>query len=401
MNQTDLVAPTLNISRWLLAAISSLSPFGISIMVPLVPALSLSLGHSVSELQYLFSAYVIGLAVSQPIFGIVTDQIGRRPILLAGFTLFILASVLLVFTTTLHTMILLRFLQAVGVGVGTVVARGIARDHLPPDEALKTFAILTAAMGFTPVIAPVMGGFIASLAGIASVFIVLALLGSSLLILCFRAIPNDRSLHRADANSTSLKGYVSLLKSVRFWGYAGAFGFLQGMVFTLLATGSVLFQEQFGLSMQSFSLVWGSSALIYVLGSFLLSHTTFLSTARWQNRAVLGMLIVSLSAPMLIAGQGLTMLSVVLPLYTSMLLSGVLTPTTMYGAVNAVPRWSGSAAGLSSSIGMTMAGVFSWLGASIYEHQPALIMVCFGAAGVGFACCWLLAHSGDKQPALG
>ena len=64
-----MAASSLTVSRWLLAAISSLSPFGISIMVPLVPMLSMSMAHSVSELQYLFSIYVIGLAVSQPIFG--------------------------------------------------------------------------------------------------------------------------------------------------------------------------------------------------------------------------------------------------------------------------------------------------------------------------------------------
>jgi MFS transporter, DHA1 family, multidrug resistance protein len=366
-------------------------------MVPLVPALSLSLGHNVSELQYLFSAYVIGLAVSQPIFGIVADRIGRRPILLTGFTVFIVASVLLVFTETLNAMIFLRFLQAVGVGVGTVVARGIIRDHLPPAEALKTFAILTAAMGFTPVIAPVAGGLLATFFGMKSVFIVLALLGSGMLALCFRSIPSDPPREHAGEKGASLKGYLSLLRSIGFWGHAGAFGFLQGMVFTLLATGSVLFQDEFGLSMQSFSFVWGSSALVYVSGSFLLSHTSYLSTKKWQNRAVMGMLIVSLSAPALILAQGLTLVAVTLPLFASMLLSGILTPTTMYGAVNAVPRWSGSAAGLSSSIGMTMAGIFSWLGASLYEHHPALIMVCFGGAGVGFVCCWLLAHRGQQS----
>ena len=169
-----MAASSLTVSRWLLAAISSLSPFGISIMVPLVPMLSMSMAHSVSELQYLFSIYVIGLAVSQPIFGLITDRIGRRTVLLSGFGVFVLSSILLMFADTLAMMILLRFLQAVGVGVGTVVARGIIRDHLPPDEALKAFALLTAAMGFTPVIAPVVGGFLAPLLGLKSVFLLLA-----------------------------------------------------------------------------------------------------------------------------------------------------------------------------------------------------------------------------------
>ena len=97
-------------------------------MVPLVPLLSASMGRSLTDLQYLFSIYVIGLAVSQPIFGIVADRNGRRLVLLLGFAGFVASSVMLIFAETLEAMVLLRFLQAVGVGVGTVVARGIIRD---------------------------------------------------------------------------------------------------------------------------------------------------------------------------------------------------------------------------------------------------------------------------------
>ena len=252
-----MAASSLTVSRWLLAAISSLSPFGISIMVPLVPMLSMSMAHSVSELQYLFSIYVIGLAVSQPIFGLITDRIGRRTVLLSGFGVFVFSSILLMFADTLAMMILLRFLQAVGVGVGTVVARGIIRDHLPPDEALKAFALLTAAMGFTPVIAPVVGGFLAPLFGLKSVFLLLAILGAGLLLLCFHSIPSDTAPDSAARQNASIKGYLSVLRSRAFWGHTGAFGFLQGMVFTLMASGSVLFQEQFGLSYHTFQFGMG------------------------------------------------------------------------------------------------------------------------------------------------
>jgi DHA1 family bicyclomycin/chloramphenicol resistance-like MFS transporter len=390
------------VSRWLLAAISSLSPFGVSIMVPLVPLLGASTGRSLTDLQYLFSIYVIGLAVSQPIFGIVADRNGRRLVLLLGFAGFVASSVMLIFAETLEAMVLLRFLQAVGVGVGTVVARGIIRDHLPPPEALKAFALLTAAMGFTPVVAPVVGGFLAPLMGISSVFALLAILGAGMLILCFHSIPPDNKTDGAGSDGATFKGYWLLLRSRLFWGYTGAFGFLQGMVFTLMASGSVLFQEQFKLSLERFSLIWGGSALIYVLGSFLLSRVSTLGSTRWQNGAVLIMLLMSL---LTIAGSlwlGLTLAIVVLPLFSTMLLSGILTPATMYGAVNSVPRWSSSAAGLSSSIGMSMAGIFSWLGAVAYQQHPSLIMVCFGLAGCGFVACWgLTARESDRQPQTG
>lgn len=363
-------------------------------MVPLIPLLGQSLDHSLQQLQYLFSAYLMGLAVSQPIFGIVADRMGRRPVLLAGFSVFIVASALLMFAVTLREMIILRFLQAVGVGVGTVVARSIIRDYLPPQEALKAFALLTAAMGFTPVIAPVIGGLMAPLLGISSVFMLLTLLGIGLLWLCYRLIPRDHIARSATANSASLTGYVSLLRSALFWGHTGAFGFLQGMVFALLSTGSIFFTEQFGVSTVAFSLLWGGSALVYVAGSYLLSHIAALGTAKWQSRAVIAMVATSIFTIFFISWQGLSLPTVLLPFYSAMLLSGILTPGTMFGAVNAVPHWSGSAAGLSSSIGMTMAGAFSWLGAACYEANPAWIMLCFAAAGMGFTVCWYVTHRG-------
>ena len=383
----------LSVSRWLLAAISSLSPFGVSIMVPLIPILGQSMHHSARELQYLFSVYVLGLAVSQPIFGIVADRYGRRPVLLAGFTIFVSASAALVLANTLSDMIILRFVQAIGVGVGTVVSRSIIRDYLPPEEALKAFGLLTAAMGFTPVIAPIIGGIMAPLFGLESVFMLLTLLGSALLILCYRHIPSDAG---AVSNGASLTGYLSLLRSASFWGHTGAFGFLQGMVFALLSTGSLLFTEQFGLSMTAFSFVWGASALIYVGGSFLLSHTSAMGTHESQRRAVIALATISISTILLVSWQGLSLLTVVIPFFSAMLLSGILTPGTMFGAVNAVPQLSGSAAGLSSSIGMAMAGVFSWLGAASYEANPAWIILCFAGAGIGFTLCWHGAHRGNS-----
>lgn len=387
----------LQLSRWLLAAIASLSPFGVSIMVPLLPLLSTTLDRPVSELQFLVSIYVIGLAVSQPIVGIVSDIVGRRPVLIWGFTVFVVASMVLIFIDSLAGLIWWRFCQALGVGVGTVVARGIIRDHLPPNEALKAFALLTAAMGFTPVVAPMAGGFIASIWRVEAVFALLAVVGGLLLLWCVRAIPDMPTPEAGSPLDTHIKGYSALLRSSVFWGNACAFGFLQGMFFCLLATGGLMFETYFGIGMQAFGVLWGSLALIYILGSFLLSHISALGTPCWQHRAARAMLLVSLLAPALMATLGLTLTAVLLPLSCSMLLSGLLTPATMFGAVNAIPKWSGSAAGLSSSVGMSMAGGFSFIAGKAYEVAPESVMVCFGVAGCGFVLCWWLAHRAPPE----
>ena len=381
----------LTISRWLLAAISSLSPFGVVIMVPLIPLLSVSFDRNISDLQYLISIYVIGLAISQPLVGMLADRLGKRPVLLSGFTLFVVSSAALMLATTLQQMIALRFLQGAGVGAGTVMSRSMIRDHLAPDEALKAFALLTAAMGFTPVIAPVLGGLLATNGGIASVFALMAALGLLLLFWCLKSIPKEPAEVRQEQRVT-LRGYRSLLGSSVFWGHACAFGFIQGMFFTLLSTGGALFNQQFGMSMTTFGGVWGVLSLTYVVGSFLISHSAKMGTPTWQRAAVMAMLVVSLSAPALLLFSGLTLVGILAPVACSMLLSGILTPATLYGSVNAIPKYSGSAAGLSSAVGMSMAALFSYLGALAYEYQPWMVMICFSGAGLGFVGCWYLTH---------
>lgn len=386
----------LTISRWLLAAISSLSPFGVVIMVPLIPLLSVTFDRSIGDLQYLISIYVMGLAVSQPLVGMLADRIGKRPVLLAGFTLFVVSSVALMLANTLQQMVALRFLQAIGVGAGTVIARSMIRDHLAPAEALKAFALLTAAMGFTPVIAPILGGLFAERGGITSVFALLATLGLLLLLWCLKSIPKEPAEVRQEQRVT-LQGYRSLLVSGLFWGHACAFGFIQGMFFTLLSTGGALFNQQFDMSITAFGTVWGVLSLTYVVGSFLISHSAKLGTPTWERRAVMAMLVVSLSAPAFLLISGLTLIGILAPVACSMLLSGVLTPATLYGSVNAIPKYSGSAAGLSSAVGMSMAALFSYLGALAYEYEPWMVMICFSGAGLGFVGCWHITHPTEPE----
>ena len=110
------------------------------------------------------------------------------------------------------------------------------------------------------------------------------------------------------------------------------------MFFTLLSTGGALFNQQFGMSITTFGGVWGVLSLTYVAGSFLISHSAKLGTPAWQRAAVIAMLVVSVSAPALLLFNGLTLVGILAPVACSMLLSGVLTPATLYGSVNAIPR---------------------------------------------------------------
>ena len=388
-----MVQNVRTVPRWLLAAISCLSPFGLTIIAPLIPLLSIKLDASAADLQYLISAYVLGLALTQPIVGLVSDHYGRRPVLLTGFALFFLATLALTREQSLNWMIVLRFFQAVGVSVGTVVARGLIRDLLPAQEALKAFALISGAMGFSPIVAPVAAGLIATQFGVSSVFWMLAGLGVGLWLWCFQAIPEtrlrvDHPFLWRNLGST----YALLLSSSQFWGFAGAYGFLQGLFFSLLGVGAILFWEQFGIGVTGFSLLWSSLACVYILGSLALHRFAYLTKPDTQLMVVKWLCLVSLAAPAVVWLWGLNVLTLLTPLACMMFISGILTPSVMLGAVNVYPELSGTAAGLSSAIGMGAGAMFTVVGGQAYEVSPFLLVVLMGLSGLGAGFAWHWAH---------
>ena len=382
---------------WFLAVISCLSPFGVAIMAPLIPPLAKLLGRPITDLQFLVSAYVLGLAVTQPLVGMASDYLGRRRVLLMGFTFFVLASLGLTLSDGFWPLVVFRFLQAMGAGVGTVIARGLITDQLPPRAALGAFATLTAAMGFTPIVAPVVAGYLVTVAPVRAVFALLVLLGLLVLAGSWLLIPATTAHKNRVALDTYLAGYRKLLGSSVFWSYTLGFGFLQGMFFALLACAALLFEQQFGIGVDRFSLIWSGLACVYIVGSTLLSRFALFGQHGVQTRCVLALALVCLMAPALIAGAGLQLFTLLLTLAPLMFLSGLLTPGTMLGAVNAVPQYSGAAAGLSSAGGMCIAAAFTYLGSWAYDGRPESVVGVVAASGLGFAISWWLAQRLQRQ----
>ena len=140
---------------------SSLSAFGMASVVPALPTLSRALETDYASLQFVVSAYLLGLGLFQPIQGLLCDRFGRRPVFLAGFALFGIASLFASLVSNVSMLVLARFLQAMGVSVATVVSRAIVRDSFEPGPAAIALSFITAVMGVAPVLAPLVGGVIA------------------------------------------------------------------------------------------------------------------------------------------------------------------------------------------------------------------------------------------------
>jgi len=144
----------------LLTALVALGPISTDLYLPSLPGLARDFGVAAADVQLTLSVFLIGLAVAQLIHGPLSDRFGRRPVLLTGLAIYVVASVACLLAPTIEVLIAVRFVQAVGACVGPVLARAIVRDVHGREGATRILAYMSAAMALAPAIGPIVGGFV-------------------------------------------------------------------------------------------------------------------------------------------------------------------------------------------------------------------------------------------------
>ncbi len=387
---------------WLLGIASSLSPFGMSIVVPALTNIARRFDADFVAVQFVISAYLFGLALAQPACGFFCDRYGRRPVMLAGFGVFVVASLLCAVAPSLELLIGARFLQAVGVSVGTVASRAILRDTYDRNRMAEAMSYIAAAMGLAPILAPVFGGTLTASLGYAWLFIGSAGIGA--LVLVHMSLSLSETLPTGTTPPRPrdwLASYRYLLRSRSFVGNTLAFGFVQASFFSFMSIGAPLFEERFGVNAGQFGLLWSLMALHYVVGATLAARLTPIIGTFRLTRATVSLAVVAGALAWAGSAMGeLTVLKILVPLGLMMLLAGPTTPATMAGAVADHPTIAGTASGLSSAIGLVVAGSFSIIAGVVYDGDYATIgLIIFLTSLATAACWWLSVSAGPRREA--
>ncbi len=314
----------------LLGIASGISPFAMAIVVPALEVFAQKYQAPYSTVQFIISAYLFGLAVSQPIVGFVSDKIGRRPVLIAGFLLYVVASIICVTTESINALIISRFLQGTGGSVGSVISRAIIRDTSSPEQSAKALSRVTAIMGSAPMIAPVIGGLAYQFFGNPNdIFIITALFGIVILVPIFFKIPETKKddLTQTDQKDTWLEKYKYLLSSKIFLGSSFIYAFTTGGFFSFLAVGSTVFSKELGIEATGFGVMWSLMTILYSLSSFISGN---LSEKYGLMKVLLSGVIINLVAGslffLLFYIAGFTYLTIILPLVLMFFGHGFLVP---------------------------------------------------------------------------
>ncbi len=235
------------LDRRRIAILGMLAGFGaisIDMYLPAMPAIGREFGASVADVQLTLSAFFIGFACGQVIYGPLSDRYGRRAVLLSGIALYIVASGIAALAGDVETLTAARFVHALGGGAGVVIARAIVRDLASDRAAARAQSLIMLVMAIGPLAAPILGGYLLVGFGWRAIFWVLALFAvTCLLAVAFmlpETLPPDRrrpfSLVGVLANYARILGDRRSLMPVLAGTlvYAGMFAYLSGTPFVYI-----------------------------------------------------------------------------------------------------------------------------------------------------------------------
>ena len=150
---------------WLVAANTALAPFAIDAYLPAIGILAESINASIHHTELSISMFLFGFALGQLCFGPLSDRLGRKPVLLSGLVVFMLASLMITTADSLTSLLVWRFIQALGGGACVVNSAAIVRDCFSGREAAKVMSTMAMIMMLAPLVAPAVGSLLLHIAG--------------------------------------------------------------------------------------------------------------------------------------------------------------------------------------------------------------------------------------------
>ncbi|WP_163508916.1 multidrug effflux MFS transporter [Fodinicola acaciae] len=246
----------------ILAGISAFGPLTTDVYLPGLPQVGHTFATTASNVQLTLTACLAGLALGQLVAGPLSDRFGRRRPLLVGLALFVVASVACTVAPTIYALDAARLAQGLAGAAGIVIARAIVRDLHTGKAAGRYFSALAAVGGVAPIVAPLLGGQLLRIIPWQGIFLVLAAIGVVLFVAVAVAIPETRA-------ATQKAAFVVLLKDRRFVGYVLGGGLAFAAMFSYISASSFVYEGQFGVSPQVYSLLFGLNSLGLTIASVL------------------------------------------------------------------------------------------------------------------------------------
>lgn len=337
----------------ILGILTAFGPLSLDMYLPGLPTIAREFGVETSVAQQTISAFFIGLAVGQLIFGPLADRLGRRLPLLFGCALYALACLGCFLAPSLNALIALRLVMALGACAGMVISRSIVRDLFDQRESARMYSMLVLVMGLAPVLAPLIGGQLLLYWGWRAIFLVLSAFGVLCLVMVYFGLPESLPAERRTRHGFGaiLRSYGELLRDGRYMGYAISGGLASAAMLAYISGSSFVFIELNGVPPERYGLLFGLNAL-GLIGASQLNRWLLLRYT--SSQILLAALSVTAGTSLLLAAAAATgiggFVGLLVLLFFCIASTGLVGPNATAGAMAPYARRAGSASALLGAI---------------------------------------------------
>jgi len=246
-----------------------LSPLAIDIYLPSMPVMATEFNVSSSEIQSTLVLFLFAMGIGQILIGPLADRFGRRPIAIAGIVLYILSSLLAVFTTDFQLLQGARVLQGIAACATSIVVFSAVRDSFNSADSAKYYSYLNGVICVIPALAPTLGGILALQFGWRSTFVFMALFAVIVLLIVAFKLPETRPKNTQSSGSLyHWQRFKPVLNNPHFMFYA--FACMVGMtsIVTYVSYAPDWLIRHLGVSEMTFSALFGLNAAINIAAAF-------------------------------------------------------------------------------------------------------------------------------------
>ena len=352
------------------------------LLVPAIPLLSTDLAIPYGTAQLVVSVYLVGFSVAQLAYGPLSDRFGRKPLLLAGVGLFLVATAICAFARSIESLLVARSLQAVGGVAGMVLSRAIVADCFGRDRAAAVLGYITMAIVICSLASPTAGGFISSGWGWRAGFVALLLPAVFVLLAVhFRLHETNLTPQKSLSLASLTRTYALLLRQRTFVAIATALALNSASWFAFVATMPFIVVTQLGRPPRDYGLLIAVVSLGYMLGNFLSGRFSTRIGARRMMAA--GVVLMTAGALLVPVGALLAPTSLVglfMPMTITVLGGGLFMPNAMATALSSGPQNIGAASGLIGFIQMSLSAVATVLVGILHDGTTVpMVAVVTGA----------------------
>lgn len=386
----------------LLAVLTGIGPFTTDMYLPSLPDIARALNASTAQTQLTISAYLIGFAVGQVIYGPIADRHGRKPVLLAALAIYCAATLLASLAPSIEVLIFARAIQGIGGSGGIVLSRAVVRDLYSGARAGREMSVIGAVMALAPVIAPAIGGALEALFNWRSTFYVLTAGGLLLTVWTWRFLPETLASRAPEALSplSILRSFGTILRDRSYLAHTGLSVLSFAGLFAWISGTSFVLQGIYGLTPLVFGFAFAAGSVGFMTGTLI--------AARFVGR--LGLDRVLGIGSCALAGGGLCMVAALafgFASATTLVVSvaiylagmGLVLPQAAAGAMTPFPERAGAA---SSLLGFIQQSVAAMVGAAVgllLDQSAWPLAIAIALAGCMALLLWALTREIRKAVA--